>query len=75
MGHTVVNAPEKCVGCRSCEMICSLNNKGLCSAEKSNIRVFFDMFTAKVEIQISNCIGCKQCLSYCPEGVLRFVEG
>ena len=63
MGHVVVNAPEKCVGCRCCEMICSLHNKDVCSPEESCIRVTFDMFTAKADIEITDCVGCKQCLS------------
>ena len=75
MGHAVCVRPEKCVGCRACEMICSLTNSGICSTEKSHIRVNFDMFTAKVDIVITDCEGCKQCMSYCPEAVLRFQEG
>lgn len=72
MGQVVSARPEKCAGCRACEMICSLTNSGICSTEKSHIKVNFDMFTAKVDIVITDCVGCKECLSYCPEGVLKY---
>lgn len=74
MGHAVCFRPEKCVGCRACEMICSLTNSDICSTEKSHIRVNFDMFTAKVDIVFTGCIGCRQCITYCPENVLKYEE-
>jgi Fe-S-cluster-containing hydrogenase component 2 len=75
MGSTYCANPERCLGCRACEMICSLTNAGLCSTEKSHIKVNFDLFTAKVDVQVTDCVGCKQCIGFCPEAVLRYKEG
>lgn len=74
MGKVVAMYPERCLGCRLCEMICSLENEGVCSTELSRVKVNFDLFTAKADITIENCIGCKSCMRWCQAGVFRYKE-
>lgn len=73
MGSIIVNRPERCMGCRCCEMICSLENAGACSPELSKIKIHFDPFTAKADITIhEDCNRCKGCISWCSAGVLSY---
>jgi len=68
--------PDKCVGCKVCEIICSLTHEGVCGPTLSKIRVQYDLFTGNAEIVITkNCDLCKgetECLKWCPSGVLRY---
>ncbi len=76
MSTIIVNRPERCMGCRICEMICSLKNGEACSPELSKIKVYYDPFTAKPDITISeDCIKCIECIKWCPAGVLKHRKG
>ena len=59
---------HKCVGCKNCEMICSLVHEGICSSALSRIRVAKDE-RAGWNVPIS-CAMCEKpaCVSVCPVG-------
>jgi len=59
---------HKCVGCRNCEMICSLVHEGVCSSALSRIRVAKDE-RAGWNVPIS-CALCEKplCVMVCPVG-------
>ena len=54
---------SKCVGCRLCEMICSLSHEGECSTTRSRIRIVRDEEFGNNLVSL-----CMQCAgSYCVE--------
>lgn len=92
---------DKCTGCRTCEMVCSLTHTGECNPLKSRIHVtrmkldgvmipvyckqcvnapcakncpenaiYRDEKTGVVLIDYAKCIGCKNCIQYCPFGAM-----
>lgn len=67
---------EKCLGCRSCELACALENEGILAMDRSRINVI--RFTESRELglpsnQIFVCRQCKDapCLAICPESALH----
>jgi len=102
----IVIEPEKCTGCRECELACSMTKTGEFNPMKALIRaVYFaeDMLTIPltclqcddplcqdvcpanaitrnpetnaVVINSNKCIGCNMCVSVCPVGAIKKVEG
>ena len=64
---------SNCVGCRLCEMICSLFHEGECSTTRSRITIFRDEEfgkTGAVLVDDKLCNGCNACLAACPLGGL-----
>ncbi len=61
---------EKCVGCGTCEMICSLVNEGICSPRLSRIRVV--RFTREARNAPVSCAACENapCLLTCVAGAI-----
>jgi len=59
---------DKCVGCKNCEMICSLVHEGRCASSLSRIRVAKDE-RAGWNVPIS-CAMCEEpiCVAVCPSG-------
>ena len=60
--------PERCTGCQSCEMVCSLSHEGSCSPSLSRIRV-----KKWEEISVfmpTACQHCEKppCMDICPTG-------
>ena len=62
---------HRCVGCRNCEMICSLVHEGICSPSLSRIRVARDE-RAGWNVPIS-CSMCEKpmCVMICPVGAAQ----
>lgn len=66
--------PEKCIGCKSCELACSLVNAGEMNPSKSRITViFFNEGTYKLPFSLP--LTCRQCadapcLDSCPVGAI-----
>lgn len=54
----------KCVGCRLCEMICSLTHEQVCSTTRSRIKIFRDEEFGNNLVSL--CIQCVE--AYCVEG-------
>ena len=69
--------PDRCTGCRACELACSLHHSGLMSPELSSLRVSRDNHTAAIEWQLlSTCDLCERepqplCVKYCPFDAIR----
>ena len=61
---------SKCVGCRLCEMICSLFHEGECSTSMSRIRIVRDEEFGNNLVSL--CIQCAggYCVESCPYGAL-----
>jgi len=65
--RVVVKHKDLCVGCRNCELVCSLHHEKVLSSSLSRIYVLKDLFTGVYEQY--TCAQCKnpKCLSACPE--------
>ncbi len=92
-----------CVGCGTCEMVCSLTHEGVCAPSLSRMRIVRftrdavnvpvtcafcekppcrnicpagaiskDPVKGDVSIDVSACIGCRQCSTVCPFGHINF---
>jgi len=62
--------PERCTGCRFCEMACSYKHFGVISFRKSNLRIVFD--GERLEFEAVNCQHCVEpvCVAACPSEAL-----
>ncbi|MGZ3523205.1 MAG: 4Fe-4S dicluster domain-containing protein [Thermodesulfobacteriota bacterium] len=65
--------PERCTGCHSCEMVCSLAHEGSCSSSLSRIRM-----KKWEEISVFIPVVCQQCekppcMTICPTGARKRV--
>ncbi len=61
---------HKCVGCGTCEMVCSLAHEGICASDLSRIRVVrFDKIGRHVPISCASCDD-SPCVSVCPTGAI-----
>jgi len=67
--------PERCTGCRYCEVACAFKHYGVTSPEKSHIRIFVD--EQRMKIEASNCQHCEEpvCAASCPEDAITKDEG
>lgn len=67
--------PDKCTGCRTCEMACSFHHEGECSTTKSRIRILKGKEWAFDFPRL--CIQCGEapCLESCPTGALARDNG
>ena len=65
---------NKCVGCRLCEMVCSLVKEHECSTTKSRIRIIRDEEFGNNLVSL--CIQCADahCLESCAQGALSRVS-
>ena len=67
----VVPHPEKCCGCHTCEVICTLVNDGECKPSIARLHVVFDQFSGESQIEITNrCVLCMECIRWCPTEAL-----
>lgn len=74
-GVVAVDA-ARCLGCRTCEAVCSLYHEGVVSPELSRIVVVKDWIrpdTMDVEFDPSSCEQCADapCLQSCPTGAIK----
>lgn len=69
----IVMTPERCSGCRLCEVVCTLSHEGTIWPEASRIRVF-ERFPGACTPNI--CVQCDNppCVAACPVGALS-VDG
>lgn len=58
--------PERCTGCRYCEIACAFKHYNTLNPEKSHIRVFID--DKKFTLEAINCLHCEDpvCAAACP---------
>jgi len=71
----VVQDMEVCVGCRSCQAACSVNNDGVCSPELARLQVVKDYFAG--DYLPNPCTQCNWpgCMYSCPTGALQVDTG
>ena len=63
--------PEKCCGCHTCEVICSLVNDGECKPSIARLQVVFDQFSGDAVIDVGDrCTLCGECIRWCPTEAL-----
>ena len=63
--------PEKCAGCRSCQVRCSIINLGEFNPFKSNITITREHATRTTGLEFSDeCKNCGQCIAVCNYGTL-----
>jgi anaerobic carbon-monoxide dehydrogenase iron sulfur subunit len=62
--------PEKCVACRTCEIVCSFNKTGQCNPKESRIRVV--AFDEEGFYAPTACFQCKEawCAQTCPASAI-----
>jgi Fe-S-cluster-containing hydrogenase component 2 len=68
-----------CIGCRLCELSCSMAKEGLFNPKKARIRVHF-VGIPEVPVPVFSrhcdcCGGNPQCLKYCPVGCISYAVG
>ena len=58
--------PEKCIGCRTCELVCSFGHYGQFNPKMANVKVF-EYEKAAVAIPVM-CLQCEEpsCMKVCP---------
>ena len=63
--------PERCTGCRLCEMVCAVKHTGSSNPKRSRIRVV--KWEDKGVYLPNNCRQCRKapCMDACPEEALR----
>ena len=71
--------PDICIGCRLCELACSMTKENTFNPKKARIKVHF-VGIPEVPVPVfsrhcDSCGGKPQCLKYCPVGCISFVEG
>jgi len=58
--------PDKCTGCRYCEIACAFSHLGVLDISKANLKVVFD--EAKRAYEVAHCMHCDEpvCAAVCP---------
>jgi len=67
--------PEKCTGCRFCELICSLYHEGVVNMRKARLRVVRKDIENDIPVVCTQCVACGEscCAEACPEDAISMV--
>ena len=62
--------PEKCTGCRYCEIACAMKHYGTPNPDKAHIHVFVD--EKRMDLEATNCQHCEEplCKAACSEDAI-----
>lgn len=63
---------DRCVWCRSCELVCSLYREGVCSPMLSRIRIRLNIFDAEVSAFVCRQCDGALCAKACPAKAIHF---
>jgi Fe-S-cluster-containing hydrogenase component 2 len=67
----ILTYPEKCTGCRTCQVMCSIRHLGEFNPLKSYITVTRDHGIRTTSLSFtSDCTWCGYCARFCPYGAL-----
>lgn len=69
--------PEKCRGCRLCEIVCSMHHENVCNPFLARIHVAKwenDGFYVPITIKCDLCSGNPICVKFCVPEALQFID-
>jgi len=70
MAKNLLIYPEKCLGCRTCEMFCSLSHTGTCNPARSRVNIIkMDLDVRCVPVVCQQCVD-PACENSCPVGAI-----
>jgi len=70
MAKNLLIYPEKCLGCRTCEMFCSLAHTGTCNPARSRVNIIkMDLDVRCVPVVCQQCVD-PACENSCPVGAI-----
>ncbi|MGD1119449.1 MAG: 4Fe-4S binding protein [Dehalococcoidales bacterium] len=64
--------PEKCTGCKICELACSARHQGVFNPVKSHLKIINTGTDTHQEKKLKSCILCLDCVNSCPQGAISF---
>ncbi|WP_034629839.1 4Fe-4S dicluster domain-containing protein, partial [Desulfotruncus alcoholivorax] len=67
--------PEKCIGCRLCEMACSGVKEGVFNPSLARLQVASRYKAYKLVNEAKICDSCQSCVRACSTGAIKFEEG
>lgn len=70
----MIHHPDRCTGCRTCQMVCSLLHRKDCGPAASRIVLAFQDLEVRATFT-SDCDRCARCVSFCPSGALEGEKG
>ncbi|MHC1605052.1 MAG: 4Fe-4S dicluster domain-containing protein [Candidatus Methanofastidiosia archaeon] len=65
--------PEKCTGCKTCELVCSATHEEVFNPKKSRIRLWRTDFYEKYQYKVCRHCENPECVDVCPSDAL-YVE-
>lgn len=69
-GAGMIHVSEKCTGCLTCALVCSLSHHEQCSPSLAYVRLHADGSRWRAEFT-PDCDECGRCARYCPYGALE----
>ncbi|NPV59491.1 MAG: hypothetical protein HPY75_07495 [Actinobacteria bacterium] len=61
---------DRCVGCRTCQMVCSLTHDGACGPSLARVSVEAEGLRLRAEFN-PECDECAACAGHCPYGAIE----
>ena len=73
----LIISPEKCTGCRLCELVCSLtwSEEHDCNPRKAFIRIIRNTdMNVNIPVLLMGCRFCNKCVQSCLGEAIKFVD-
>lgn len=70
----VIHNPDICAGCRTCEIVCALNEEGVASSQLSRLQISRDIYGGTIDVMPCKQCDEPECLLACPTGALHIDE-
>lgn len=75
MAKALAVNPNRCIGCSTCALTCSITYHNEFNLSKAHISIKKQDFEGVFQISFaSTCKGCKECAKVCPSDALSIVE-